>query len=118
VWAVACHSRHPVGSRGAEPGQRRRAAGRRKEKGKEGRKKRKEKRKKKIGKGKGKGRKKEKNKRKERKKKGFRKLGEILGKLRERGKGFLWGFLGFSDTSVNPGTAVMVRRPTGGTAAS
>jgi hypothetical protein len=38
---------------------------------------------------------------------GFRKLGEFLGKI---GEGFLWIFLGFSDTGVNSGTAVMARR--------
>jgi hypothetical protein len=42
---VVCHSRHPVRSRCAGPGQRHRAEGRRKEKGREGRKKRKEKKK-------------------------------------------------------------------------
>jgi hypothetical protein len=40
-------------------------------------------------------------------KKGFRKLGKFLGKL---GEGFLRIFLGFSDTGVNSGTAVMARR--------
>jgi hypothetical protein len=39
--------------------------------------------------------------------KGFRKLGEFLGKL---GEGVLRIFLGFSDTGVNSGTAVMARR--------
>jgi hypothetical protein len=39
--------------------------------------------------------------------KGFRKLGEFLEKL---GEGVLRIFLGFSDTGVNSGTAVMVRR--------
>jgi hypothetical protein len=38
--------------------------------------------------------------------KGFRKLGEFLGKL---GEGVLRIFLGFSDTGVNSGTAVMAR---------
>jgi hypothetical protein len=39
--------------------------------------------------------------------KGFRKLGEFLGKL---GEGVLRIFLGFSDTGVNSGMAVMARR--------
>jgi hypothetical protein len=39
--------------------------------------------------------------------KGFIKLGEFLGKL---GEGVLRIFLGFSDTDVNSGTAVMERR--------
>jgi hypothetical protein len=39
--------------------------------------------------------------------KGFRKLGEFLEKL---GEGVLRIFLGFSDTGVNSGTAVMARR--------
>jgi hypothetical protein len=51
-------------------------------------------------------RKKEKNQGREIEK-GFRKLGEFLEKL---GEGVLRIFLGFSDTGVNSGTAVMSRR--------
>jgi hypothetical protein len=40
----------------------------------------------------------------------FRELGEILGKLGGREKGFLWGFPGFSGAGVIPETAVMARR--------
>jgi hypothetical protein len=47
--------------------------------------------------------------RRRKKEKEFRKLGEIQGKLGERGKR-LRIFLGFSDTGVNSGTAVMARR--------
>jgi hypothetical protein len=59
-----------------------------------------------------KGKEKEKRKKKKENKgrkieKGFRKLGEFLGKL---GEGFLRIFLGFSDTDVNSGTAVMARQ--------
>jgi hypothetical protein len=78
------------------------AEGRRKgEEKKEGEKK-KEKREKKTEKG---NRKKENKGRKIEKR--FRKLGEFLGKL---GDGFLHIFLGFSDTGVNSGTAVMAWR--------
>jgi hypothetical protein len=44
-----------------------------------------------------------------RKGKGFRNLGEFLGKLGGRSKGILWGFT-FSGVSVIFGTTVMVRR--------
>jgi hypothetical protein len=58
-----------------------------------------------------KGKKRKGNRKKENKggnrKKGFRKLGKFLGKL---GEGLLRIFLGFSDTGVNSGTAVMARR--------
>jgi hypothetical protein len=68
-----------------------------KKKKKEKREKKKKKRKRKIEKKENKGRKIE---------KGFRKLGEFLEKL---GEGVLRIFLGFSDTGVNSGTAVMAR---------
>jgi hypothetical protein len=42
--------------------------------------------------------------------KGFRKLGEILGKLGGRGKRIFVGFPGFSDTGVISGMVVMARR--------
>jgi hypothetical protein len=58
-------------------------------------------------KGKEKRRKEKRKIREEKIEKGFRKLGEFLGKL---GEVVLRIFLGFSDTSVNSGTAVMARR--------
>jgi hypothetical protein len=62
-------------------------------------------------KGKEKEEKKTENRKKENKgrkiEKGFRKLGEFLEKI---GEGVLRIFLGFSDTGVNSGTAVMARR--------
>jgi hypothetical protein len=84
----------------------------RREKGKEGRKKRKDEkeRKKKIGKRKGKEKGKKTEKKEKKKEERFRKLGEILGKLGERGKRDIVGFPGFSDTGVISGTTVMARR--------
>jgi hypothetical protein len=82
---------------------RRKKKGRRERKEREGKEKRKgngEIRKKKN-KGKGK---------RKRKEKGFRKLGEILGKLGGRGERDFVGFPGFSDTGVISETAVMARR--------
>jgi hypothetical protein len=68
--------------------------------------------KKKEEKGKEKEEKKKENRKKEKKsgekiEKGFRKLGEFVEKL---GEGALRIFLGFSDTGVNSGMAVMARR--------
>jgi hypothetical protein len=45
-----------------------------------------------------------------RREKGFRKLGEILGKLEGRGKRDVVGFSGFLGVSVIFGTAVMARQ--------
>jgi hypothetical protein len=70
----------------------------RRKKKKEKREKKRKKRKRKIEKRKNQGREIE---------KGFRKLGEFLEKI---GEGVLGIFLGFSDTGVNSGTAVMARR--------
>jgi hypothetical protein len=47
---------------------------------------------------------------KNRNRKKFRKLGEFLGKIRRGEEGFLRIFLGFPDTGINFGTAVMAKR--------
>jgi hypothetical protein len=100
-------------------GQRRKKGEGRKKEGKKGKKerggkkKRKEgkvKKEKKIGKKKGKEKGIREKGKKGKKGEGFRKLGEILGKLEGRGRRDFVGFSGFSGVSVIFGTVVMARR--------